>query len=87
MLTKGDVLAYLGKASGPFGTYKKPESHFVETAKAEKKEEYKVTLTLCLSLIAYKVLQPLDGPAIRRLIVSTMLQSSIAARNPVPGLC
>ncbi|KAF5386605.1 hypothetical protein D9615_001935 [Tricholomella constricta] len=70
MLTKGDVLAYLGKASSPTGTYKEPPSQPVEMTSAEKKEEHK----------------PLDGPAIRRLIVSTMLQKSIAARNvkPVP---
>ena len=39
MLTKGDVLAYLGKASGPLGTYKEPHPG---AAKVEKKEEYKV---------------------------------------------
>ncbi|KAJ6500614.1 pyruvate dehydrogenase X component [Mycena sanguinolenta] len=66
MLTKGDVLAFLGKASGPMGTYKETPP---PTAQAQpKKEEYK----------------PLDGPSLRRLIVSTMLQNSIKARNPSP---
>ncbi|KAK7035795.1 pyruvate dehydrogenase complex protein X component, mitochondrial [Favolaschia claudopus] len=66
MLTKGDVLAYLGMASGPTGTYKEAPS---PAAQAQpKKEEYK----------------PLDGPALRRLISSTMLQHSIKARNPSP---
>lgn len=48
MLTKGDVLAYLGKASGPLGTYKElatePATPRPGPAKVEKKEEYKVTL-------------------------------------------
>lgn len=39
MLTKGDVLAYLGKASGPSGTYKEPPSQPIELI---KKEELKV---------------------------------------------
>ncbi|KAJ7273014.1 pyruvate dehydrogenase X component [Mycena rebaudengoi] len=65
MLTKGDVLAFLGKASGPTGTYKEAAP---AAAPAPKKEEYK----------------PLDGPALRRLIVSTMLQNSVKARNPPP---
>jgi pyruvate/2-oxoglutarate dehydrogenase complex dihydrolipoamide acyltransferase (E2) component len=42
MLTKGDVLAYLGKASGPLGTYKEPGAPRPGAAIAEKKEEYKV---------------------------------------------
>ncbi|KAJ7771577.1 single hybrid motif-containing protein [Mycena metata] len=66
MLTKGDVLAFLGKASSPMGTFKETPS---PAAQAQpKKEEYK----------------PLDGPALRRVIVSTMLQNSLKARNPSP---
>jgi len=65
MLTKGDVLAFLGKASGPLGTYKESPSPRPGAPKGEKKEEYK----------------PLDGPALRQLIVSTMLQSSLATCN------
>jgi len=68
MLTKGDVLAFLGKASGPLGTYKELPSP-QGTGKIEKKEEIK----------------PLDGLAVRRLIVSSMLKSSQAARNPMPS--
>ncbi|KAJ7118805.1 single hybrid motif-containing protein [Mycena epipterygia] len=64
MLTKGDVLAFLGKASGPMGTYKESPPPMVQAQ--PKKEEYK----------------PLDGLALRRLIVSTMLQNSVKARNP-----
>jgi len=63
MLTKGDILAYLGKASGPMGTYKEAERE----VKVEKKNEYK----------------PLDGPAVRRLIVTTLLQRSSPVRNAV----
>lgn len=47
MLTKGDVLTYLGKASGPSGTYTPPISPIEEGNKnrkpTEKKEEYKVS--------------------------------------------
>ncbi|KAJ6606384.1 pyruvate dehydrogenase X component, partial [Mycena vulgaris] len=64
MLTKGDVLAFLGKASGPMGTYKESPPPMAQAQ--PKKEEYK----------------PLDGQALRQLIVSTMLQKSIKARNP-----
>ncbi|KAJ7815501.1 single hybrid motif-containing protein [Mycena olivaceomarginata] len=67
MLTKGDVLAFLGKASGPLGTYKETSSPIAQAQ--PKKEEHK----------------PLDGPALRRLIVSTLLQNSIKARNPPPS--
>ncbi|KAK1219836.1 pyridoxine biosynthesis protein [Marasmius sp. AFHP31] len=68
MLTKGDVLAFLGKASGPLGTFKPPPSPIEQAAQsagvAPKKEE-----------------KPLDGPAIRQLIVSTMLSNSLKARS------
>ncbi|KAJ7065194.1 single hybrid motif-containing protein [Mycena amicta] len=66
MLTKGDVLAFLGKASGPLGTYKEPPPPAVQVAKQQQPE-------------------PLDGPALRRVIVSTMLQNSLKARNPPTG--
>ncbi|KIM53709.1 hypothetical protein SCLCIDRAFT_1222573 [Scleroderma citrinum Foug A] len=50
-LTKGDVLAYLGKASSPTGTYSEPKK---EVSVPQKIEPTK----------------PLDGAAIRQLIVS-----------------
>ncbi|KAF7289500.1 hypothetical protein HMN09_01344100 [Mycena chlorophos] len=65
MLTKGDVLAFLGKASGPLGTYKEAPPPTAQAAKPKPAE-------------------PLDGPALRRLIVSTMLQNSLRAQNPPP---
>lgn len=40
MLTKGDVLAFLGKASSPLGTYKPPNYDYPEIKKV--KEEPKV---------------------------------------------
>jgi hypothetical protein len=40
MLTKGDVLAFLGKASGPMGTYKETPPPMAQAQ--PKKEEYKV---------------------------------------------
>jgi pyruvate/2-oxoglutarate dehydrogenase complex dihydrolipoamide acyltransferase (E2) component len=42
MLTKGDVLAFLGKASGPMGTYKEPKKEAAAPAAAPKKEAPKV---------------------------------------------
>ncbi|GLB35459.1 putative e3 binding domain containing protein [Lyophyllum shimeji] len=68
MLTKGDILTHLGKASSPTGTYKQPPSPLAEVSKIEKKVEPK----------------PLDGAAIRRLIVTTMLENSIAAKKVKP---
>ncbi|TFK46407.1 single hybrid motif-containing protein [Heliocybe sulcata] len=65
MLTKGDVLAFLGKASSPTGTFKEPEKKPDPLA---KKPQVKI--------------EPLDGPALRRLIVSNMLQASVKARIP-----
>ncbi|KAF8919207.1 single hybrid motif-containing protein [Mucidula mucida] len=55
MLTKGDVLTFLGKASGPMGTYKEPKSELKPSLAGSKKEEVKV----------------LDGAALRQLIVSS----------------
>ncbi|KAI0927901.1 hypothetical protein AcW1_005303 [Taiwanofungus camphoratus] len=63
MLTKGDVLAYLGKASGPMGTYKEPPKE--QAAKAPKQEDPQI----------------LDGAALRKLIVTNMLEASIKARS------
>ncbi|KAI0320313.1 single hybrid motif-containing protein [Amylostereum chailletii] len=63
MLTKGDVLAYLGKASSPTGTFK-------EEKKADSPAKKPAPAA-----------QPLDGAAIRRLIVGSMYQASVKARN------
>ncbi|OJA12024.1 hypothetical protein AZE42_02056 [Rhizopogon vesiculosus] len=62
MLTKGDVLAYLGRASGPMGTFKEAKK---EAPVPQKVEEPK----------------PLDGAAIRQLIVSGLA----AKLKPAPG--
>jgi len=51
MLTKGDVLAYLGRASNPLGTYKPPQKETAAPAKTQPPAK------------------PLDGDAIRQLIV------------------
>lgn len=59
MLTKGDVLAYLGKASGPTGTFKQNTEKLPELRQAPKKaEEQKVCpavllLTCFLLRISY----------------------------------
>lgn len=70
MLTKGDILAHLGLASGPTGTFKEKDGLDEHKAKPAQKSE--------------KVEPPLDGPAIRRLIVSNMLAASTRARS-APG--
>lgn len=49
MLTKGDVLAFLGKASSPQGTYKEAPAP-QEAAKVEKKPEIKVSYFLAFSI-------------------------------------
>jgi len=67
MLTKGDILAHLGLASGPTGTFK--EKHGLDEHKAKPAQK------------SEKVESPLDGPAIRRLIVSNMLAASTRARS------
>ncbi|KAH9890603.1 hypothetical protein C8Q73DRAFT_667455 [Cubamyces lactineus] len=69
MLTKGDVLAHLGLASAPTGTYRETPAPDAKTdkktgAQGEKKE----------------AAAPLDGAAIRRLIVSNMLETSAKER-------
>ncbi|KZT70190.1 pyruvate dehydrogenase X component [Daedalea quercina L-15889] len=74
MLTKGDVLAYLGKASGPMGTYKEAPSDVVtksggDQTRPPQKEEP----------------QLLDGAALRQLIVKNMLDASVKARTPPPA--
>ncbi|KAJ4491778.1 single hybrid motif-containing protein [Lentinula lateritia] len=67
MVTKGDVLAFLGKASGPLGTFKQSLTPIEEAVKGlQKQEASKAT--------------PMDGAAIRKLIVSTMLQNSVKAK-------
>jgi len=67
MLTKGDILAHLGLASGPTGTFKEKHGLDEHGSKPGQKSE--------------KAEPPLDGPAIRRLIVSNMLAASTCARS------
>ncbi|KIY66646.1 single hybrid motif-containing protein [Cylindrobasidium torrendii FP15055 ss-10] len=66
MLTKGDVLAFLGHASTPHGTHKSAKAAEPAKPAAAKKEAAP---------------KPLDGAAIRQLIVSTMLKNSV---KPIP---
>ncbi|KAI1784225.1 single hybrid motif-containing protein [Ganoderma leucocontextum] len=67
MLTKGDVLTHLGLASGPSGTYRDTPPPDVKAAtEADAKGKEATT--------------PLDGLAVRRLIVGNMLDASMKAR-------
>ena len=97
MLTKGDVLTFLGKASNPLGTFKFGLSPIEEASKLVEKEKDVVpvrhicspsSLNLLLNSCPFSSQTPptLDGAAIRRLIVNSMLQSSIKARNPPSGM-
>lgn len=54
MLTKGDVLAFLGKASGPFGTYKEINNTPQPVAKVEppKVGILPLSLRFCLTVSA-----------------------------------
>jgi len=65
MLTKGDVLAFLGKASSPTGTFK--PAQLGPGAESPQKVEARVE-------------KPLDGLAIRQLIVQSMYQRTLKAR-------
>ncbi|KAG2158053.1 pyruvate dehydrogenase X component [Suillus bovinus] len=62
MLTKGDVLAYLGRASSPMGTFKEAKKEVSEPKRVEE-------------------VKPLDGAAIRQLIVSGLA----AKMKPAPA--
>lgn len=46
MLTKGDVLAYLGKASNPLGTYKPPQKETAAPSKANLPTEVRLVQSL-----------------------------------------
>ena len=46
MLTKGDVLAYLGRASNPLGTYKPPQKETAAPAKTEPPAKVRLTQSL-----------------------------------------
>ncbi|GJE87910.1 pyruvate dehydrogenase X component [Phanerochaete sordida] len=78
MVTKGDVLAYLGKASGPLGTYKA----------ALDKENAKLAEERQFGKSAAKKdapAPPLDGPALKRLIVASMVEASQKAYKSAPA--
>ena len=72
MITKGDVLAYLGKASGPLGTFKSALEKDEEKAKQERSGVK----------AAPPPPPPLDGPALRRLIVSNLVEVSQKPYKP-----
>lgn len=76
MLTKGDVLTFLGKASNPNGTFTPAPSPIEEARKA-------LATAGAPSKKAAEA-KPLDGDALRRLIVNSMLEASAKARNPAP---
>lgn len=77
MITKGDVLTYLGKASGPLGTYKALLDKATKEATESKKSGGTVE----------KKPEPLDGPSLRRAIVTSMLEASVKSRNPPGAYC
>jgi len=70
MLTKGDVLAYLGLAQSPTGTYK-PQKEEKPVAEGAKKAEPP---------------KPLTGEEVRRLIIAGMQRSVKPQPIPAPGV-
>ncbi|KAI0259925.1 single hybrid motif-containing protein [Gloeopeniophorella convolvens] len=68
MLTKGDVLAFLGKASSPTGTFKVAKSGPGAAAAAAPKKA------------GAKAEKPLDGLALRQLIVQGIVQAQAKKR-------
>lgn len=68
MITKGDVLTFLGKASGPLGTW--------QAALEKEEQKLKDEKTGSGAKKAEAPAPPLDGPGLRRLIVSSMLAAS-----------
>jgi pyruvate/2-oxoglutarate dehydrogenase complex dihydrolipoamide acyltransferase (E2) component len=72
MITKGDVLTFLGKASGPLGTYQA----------ALEKEEEKAKIEKSGGKQAATPPPPLDGPALRRLIVGSLVEASQKPYKP-----
>ncbi|KIJ43980.1 hypothetical protein M422DRAFT_30559 [Sphaerobolus stellatus SS14] len=77
MLTKGDVLAYLGKASGPTGTWKDT----TPTPSVYKQQAVPANAKLG----APPPKAPLDATAIRKTIVAALLADSIKSRTPAPS--
>lgn len=73
MITKGDVLTFLGKASGPLGSYQAALEKEEAQAKSEKSGAVKQ---------AAAPAPPLDGPALRRLIVESLVVASQKAYKP-----
>lgn len=75
MITKGDVLAYLGKASSPLGTYKAALEKEEEKLRAERKGA-------AAGEKKEAPAPPLDGPALRRAIVAGLLEVSQKPYKP-----
>ncbi|KIM28778.1 hypothetical protein M408DRAFT_329232 [Serendipita vermifera MAFF 305830] len=69
MLTKGDVLAYMGKASSPTGTYKSSALSAAPQAAAPPKKEVK----------------PVDALGLRRMIVSGLTEITSAQQSALKG--
>jgi hypothetical protein len=82
MLTRGDVLAYLGKASSPTGTFKGPkkEEHVVKRDLPSKVHLHLLPSDVGVSDQMLQQEQALDGPTIRRLIVANLLKASVIAQ-------
>jgi pyruvate/2-oxoglutarate dehydrogenase complex dihydrolipoamide acyltransferase (E2) component len=90
MLTKGDVLAFLGKASGPTGTYKMAPTTYgapTATSAAPVKKEIKVSHGIRKSVqTKLKRFKPVDALTLRRLIASGMSDLSSTIATP-KGKC
>lgn len=92
MLTKGDVLAFMGKASSPTGTYKQggsstvpPGSAPAGAAPAQPKKEVKVCVPWIGVTLYKSPLQPVDGPGLRSMIMTGLAELSKAKTTPSKG--
>ncbi|SPO49368.1 related to pyruvate dehydrogenase complex protein X precursor, dihydrolipoamide acetyltransferase component [Moesziomyces antarcticus] len=80
MITKGDVLAFLGKAKTPTGSFKEPKGGIAVLGPSQSAAK-----TGPASGTAPKApLEPLTGDALRSLIIGGLASSSRSARQAAP---
>jgi hypothetical protein len=91
MLTKGDVLAFLGKASGPLGSYKDttltPADYKAQAKRANASGPPRKVCHLFYFLTPglKRNQAPLDAPGIRKAILTSLLADSVKSRTPTPS--
>ncbi|TKY90495.1 hypothetical protein EX895_000493 [Sporisorium graminicola] len=87
MITKGDVLAFLGKAKSPTGSFKVPKGGIAVLGPSQAAPKDSSAPTS--STTPKAPLEPLSGDALRSLIIGGLASSSRSARQqgaPTPAL-